>query len=125
MILQAARQDLALAEAVSVRFKPGSALGQARAAAEEEYAEALVSIADTYNSTLASIIAAETYMNLSPWDYYQQVTSLAAGSLPSRHAVKCIAARFDLASRRLASPSFARSNHCISMITVLRWQCLL
>ena len=78
-----------------MRFKPGSALGQARVAAEEEYAEALVSIAGYYNSTHASAIAAETYMNLSPWDYYQQVTRLAAriGALTPATVLLCATAR--------------------------------
>lgn len=72
-VLQASQQDLAFAEAASQRFAAGSALGTARTAAEEEYAEALLDIGRTFNNTKALAIAAESYMNLSPWDYYAQV----------------------------------------------------
>ena len=77
MILQVVQQDLAFSEAVTGRFKPGSALGQARASAEEGYAEALANIAERYNNSQASAMAAESYMNLSPWDYYKQVIHLS------------------------------------------------
>jgi len=72
-VLQASQQDLAFAEAASQRFAAGSALGPARTAAEEEYAVALLDIGRTFNNTKALAIAAESYMNLSPWDYYAQV----------------------------------------------------
>ena len=72
-MLQESQQDLAFAEAASQRFAAGSALGPARTAAEEEYAEALLDIGRTFNNTKALAIAAESYMNLSPWDYYAQV----------------------------------------------------
>ncbi|DBA79517.1 TPA: hypothetical protein ACH3X2_007704 [Trebouxia sp. C0005] len=68
----ASQQDLAFAEAASQRFAAGSALGPARTAAEEEYAKALLDIGRTFNNTKALAIAAESYMNLSPWDYYAQ-----------------------------------------------------
>lgn len=66
----AGQQDLAFAEAVSQRFAAGSALNPARAVAEEQYADALVKIGHSFNSSKALAIAAESYMNLSPWDYY-------------------------------------------------------
>ena len=72
-MLQASQQDLAFAEAASQRFAAGNALGPARTAAEEEYAEALLDIGRTFNNAKALAIAAESYMNLSPWDYYAQV----------------------------------------------------
>ena len=80
--MQVAQQDLAFAEAAWQRFAPGSALGPARAAAEEGYATALAAIADRFNNSKASAIAAESFMNLSPWDYYQQVIPPVFGDTP-------------------------------------------
>lgn len=71
--MQATQQDLAYAEAVSSRFKAGTALNPGRAQAEEEYADSLVLIGRRFNDSKALAIAAESYMNLSPWDYYAQV----------------------------------------------------
>ena len=71
--LQAAQQDLAFAEAVSRRFAAGTALNPGRYAAEEQYADALLQIGRDFNNSKALGIAAESYMNLSPWDYYSQV----------------------------------------------------
>lgn len=73
MLMQAAQQDLAYADAVSNRFKLGTALNPGRAQAEEQYADSLVLIGRTFNNSKALAIAAESYMNLSPWDYYIQV----------------------------------------------------
>ena len=73
-LVQAVQQDLAFAEAVSHRFAAGSALNPARSAAEEQYAQALVELGHTFNNSKALTIAAESYMNLSPWDYYAKVT---------------------------------------------------
>lgn len=73
MNVQAAEQDLAYAEAVSRRFKAGTALNPGRAQAEEEYADSLELIGRRFNDSKALAIAAESYMNLSPWDYYSQV----------------------------------------------------
>lgn len=75
-MMQVAQQDLAFAEAMSQRFAPASALGSARYAAEETYATALVAISDKFNNSKASAIAAESFMNLSPWNYYEQVLLL-------------------------------------------------
>lgn len=72
-LVQVVQQELAFAEAVSTRFAPGSALGPARAAAEESYAKALVAIGNQFNNSKATAIAAESYMNLSPWSYYNEV----------------------------------------------------
>lgn len=76
MITQAAQQDLAYAEAVSHRFQAGSALNPGRAQAEEQYAASLVLIGHNFNDSKALAIAAESYMNLSPWDYYVQVRGI-------------------------------------------------
>ena len=73
MVVQAAQQDLAYAEAVFHRFEAGSALNPGRARAEEQYADSLVLIGRKFNNSKALAIAAESYMNLSPWDYYIQV----------------------------------------------------
>ena len=78
--LQASQQDLAFAEAASQRFAAGSALNPARTTAEEQYADAMLDIGRTFNSTKALTIAAESYMNLSPWDYYAEVS---IASLPA------------------------------------------
>lgn len=73
MLMQAAQQDLSYANAVSKRFKAGTALNPGRAQAEEQHADSLVLIGRTFNNSKALAIAAESYMNLSPWDYYIQV----------------------------------------------------
>lgn len=73
VVMQAAQQDLAYAEAVSHRFEAGTALNPARAQAEEQYADSLVLIGRNRNNSKALAIAAESYMNLSPWNYYIQV----------------------------------------------------
>ena len=73
-LLQASQQDLAFAEAASQRFAAGSALNPARTTAEEQYADAMLDIGRTFNDTNALTIAAESYMNLSPWDYYTNVS---------------------------------------------------
>ena len=79
MVIQAVQQDLAYAEAVSHRFEAGTALNPGRAQAEEQYADSLVLIGRNFNNSKALAIAAESYMNLSPWDYYIEVP----GHLPS------------------------------------------
>lgn len=71
--MQAAQQDLAYADAVSLRFAAGTALNPERAHVEEQYADALVQLGRHFNNSKALAIAAESYMNLSPWDYYTQV----------------------------------------------------
>ena len=80
-LLQASQQDLAFAEAASQRFAAGSALNPARTTAEEQYADAMLDIGRTFNDTDALTIAAESYMNLSPWDYYAKVSEHS--SLPA------------------------------------------
>lgn len=72
----AAEQDLAYAQAVSRRFKAGTALNPERAQAEQEYADSLELIGRRFNDSKALAIAAESYMNLSPWDYYSQPNEL-------------------------------------------------
>lgn len=85
VVMQAAQQDLAYAEAVSHRFEAGTALNPGRAQAEEQYADSLVLIGHKFNNSKALAIAAESYMNLSPWDYYIQVP----GHLPSIVLIRC------------------------------------
>ena len=94
--MQVAQQDLAFAEAVSQRFAPGTALGSARAAAEEGYATALVAIADRFNNSKASAIAAESFMNLSPWNYYQQVHTSVFVDTSQHHACGTLQMQIDL-----------------------------
>ena len=72
-LLQASQQDLAFAEAVSLRFAPNTALNPGRYTAEEQYADAVLKIGRDFNNSKALGIAAESYMNLSPWDYYSEV----------------------------------------------------
>lgn len=83
--MQAAQQDLAYAEAVSHRFEAGTALNPGRAEAEEQYADSMLLIGRNYNNSKALAIAAESYMNLSPWDYYVQVPD----RLPSVVLIHC------------------------------------
>lgn len=71
--MQVVQQDLAFAVAASHRFAAGSAFGPARAAAEETYAATLANIGQEFNISMPFALAAESYMNLSPWNYYIQV----------------------------------------------------
>lgn len=52
------------------RFPQGSETGDARAAAEREYAEALKALGTRTADAALIAMAAEAFMNLSPWDYY-------------------------------------------------------
>lgn len=52
------------------RFPEGSATGAKRAAAEKEYAEAMQAVGVKLSDSVLIAMAAEAFMNLSPWDYY-------------------------------------------------------
>lgn len=75
-----AKKEMALAIALAQkRFPEGSTTGDARHAAEKEYAEAMAKVGTALNDAPIMAMAAEAFMNLSPWDYYE-VSSLAEGS---------------------------------------------
>ncbi|KAK9824022.1 hypothetical protein WJX72_007032 [[Myrmecia] bisecta] len=69
--LQLAQKELAYAEAAVKRFAKGSERQPQRDAAEQAYAAAMRDIGYKYADQHALAIAAESYMNLSPWDYYE------------------------------------------------------
>lgn len=71
MCLQELRKEVALAEAAEIRFSPGSALPPSRDAAELKYAQKMASIGHQYSDAAVLAIAAEGFINMSPWDYYQ------------------------------------------------------
>jgi hypothetical protein len=71
-VLQLAKKELAMAAALAMkRFPEGSELEPARSAAEKEYAEAMQVIGTKTSDAAVLAMAAEAFMNLSPWDYYQ------------------------------------------------------
>ncbi len=57
------------------RFPEGTAAGDARHEAESEYADALAKVGGATNDAAVMAMAAEAYMNLSPWDYYEVTLS--------------------------------------------------
>jgi len=70
-----AKKELALAVAMALkRFPEGTATREKRMAAEKEYAEALQAVGTRIADAALIAMAAEAFMNLSPWDYYK-VTS--------------------------------------------------
>ena len=70
--MQAAKKELAMAIALSgKRFSEGSATGDRRHSAEKEYAEAMARIGGSLSDAAIMAMAAEAFMNLSPWDYYE------------------------------------------------------
>ncbi len=72
VLIQVAKKEMALAIAVAQkRFPEGSASGDRRHAAEEEYAQALAKVGGALNDAAVMAMAAEAFMNLSPWDYYE------------------------------------------------------
>ncbi|EIE23263.1 hypothetical protein COCSUDRAFT_47568 [Coccomyxa subellipsoidea C-169] len=72
-----AKKELALAVALAMkRFPEGSATGAKRAAAEKEYAEAMQAVGVKLSDSVLIAMAAEAFMNLSPWDYYNKDKSL-------------------------------------------------
>ena len=65
------KKELALAVALALkRFPEGTETGDARAAAEKDYAEALKALGTRTADAALIAMAAEAFMNLSPWDYY-------------------------------------------------------
>ncbi|BDA50251.1 hypothetical protein COCOBI_15-3800 [Coccomyxa sp. Obi] len=68
---QQSKKELALAVAMALkRFPEGSETGERRAAAEKDYAEALKALGTRTADAALIAMAAEAFMNLSPWDYY-------------------------------------------------------
>ena len=68
--VQLARRELMLADAAVARFAGGRSM-QARLAAEETYALKLADLGKAFQDAGLMAMAAESLMNLSPWDYYQ------------------------------------------------------
>ena len=69
--LQLARKEAALAAAAVERFPNGSALRPARDAAERAWAQTLAALGREHADAALLAMAAEAFMNVSPWDYYQ------------------------------------------------------
>ncbi len=70
--MQLVKKEMALAIALAQkRFPEGSATGDRRHAAEEEFAQALAKLGGVLNDAVVMAMAAEAFMNLSPWDYYE------------------------------------------------------
>ena len=70
------------------RFPEGSATGDRRHSAEKEYAEATARIGGSLNDAAIMAMAAEAFMNLSPWDYYE-VSSPIPLTLSNARCLKC------------------------------------
>ncbi len=67
-----AKKELALATALAgARFPEGTAAGDRRHAAEAKYAVATAKVGIALNDAAIMAMAAEAFMNLSPWDYYE------------------------------------------------------
>ena len=69
--LQLAHKEAALAAAAVARFPDGSALRPARDAAERTWAQTLAALGRGHADAALLAMAAEAFMNVSPWDYYQ------------------------------------------------------
>lgn len=69
--LQLARKEAALAAAAVARFPDGSALRPARDAAERTWAQTLAALGREHRDAALLAMAAEAFMNVLPWDYYQ------------------------------------------------------
>jgi hypothetical protein len=83
--MQAAKKELAMAIALSgKRFPEGSATGDRRHSAEKEYAEAMARIGGSLNDAAIMAMAAEAFMNLSPWDYYEVSSPIPLTPLNAR-----------------------------------------
>lgn len=78
MNLQEAKRELELAEAAEIRFEPETALQPESYIAQLNYAEKMEEIGHRYNDSYVLAMAAEGYMNLSPWDYYNVSSWLMA-----------------------------------------------
>lgn len=77
--MQQAKKELALTVAMALkRFPEDSAVGDKRAAAEKDYAEAMQAVGARLSDSVLIAMAAEAFMNLSPWDYYNVRTSPCA-----------------------------------------------
>jgi len=80
--VQVAKKELALATALAgARFPEGTAAGDRRHAAEAEYAVATAKVGIALNDAAIMAMAAEAFMNLSPWDYYEVSHLSGTGSL--------------------------------------------
>ena len=82
-----AKQELALTDALfHKRYNNGSEASLDRAlAAEQSYAEALAELGAAWKHAGVLAMAAESYMNLFPWDYYQVCCVKALSVLQACH----------------------------------------
>ncbi len=67
---QLARKETAVAAAAVARFPDGSALRLERDAAEAAWGRALAAAGREWGDAALLAVAAEAFMNVSPWDYY-------------------------------------------------------
>lgn len=67
-VVQLAKKELAYAQAAQRRYEAGPE-AEVQAAAEIEYGIALREIGHGWEDTNALAMAAEAFMNFSPWDY--------------------------------------------------------
>ena len=82
--MQLVKKEMALAIALAQkRFPEGSATGDRRHAAEEEFAQALAKLGGVLNDAVVMAMAAEAFMNLSPWDYYEVSQRMRSQTTPS------------------------------------------
>ena len=84
LLMQLVKKEMALAIALAQkRFPEGSATGDRRHAAEEEFAQALAKLGGVLNDAVVMAMAAEAFMNLSPWDYYEVSQRMRSQTTPS------------------------------------------
>lgn len=77
-MVQLAKKELAYAQVAQRRYEAGPE-PEVQAAAEVEYGIALREIGHSWEDTHALAMAAEAFMNFSPWDY-QHVSSIHWGA---------------------------------------------
>ena len=73
-----------LANAAVARFAAGTSM-QLRLAAEETFALKLADLGKAYQDAALMAMAAESLMNLSPWDYYQVSICAELTDRPARY----------------------------------------
>jgi hypothetical protein len=71
-----------VAAAAVARFPDGSALRPERDAAEAAWGRALAAAGREWGDAALLAVAAEAFMNVSPWDYYMARPSTGLDTLP-------------------------------------------
>ncbi|CAL8468137.1 g7676 [Coccomyxa elongata] len=66
------QKELAYAEAQAARFANGTAMQPKRNIAQRRYAQLMESIGNTYKDAHAWALAAEGYMTITQWDYFDE-----------------------------------------------------